>query len=355
MSMKLVHVHGGEPGLRRERRGGKLVHVDDATGEPVTDPGTIARIEALHIPPAWTGVWISARSDTHLQATGLDAKGRRQYLYHPEWRQRRDAEKFDDMLDFAAALPALRRAAQQQLGSEGAPREHALALAIRLLDVGLFRVGWDRYARDNGHVGLTTLRREQVTVLEDAVRFDYIGKHGKRRRMTVRDPDAVGAIGPLRRRRGDPGELLAYRTNGAWHRVTASDVNNALRSWAQGPYSAKEFRTWAGTVLAAAALARAHAAGRPATKGAVNQAVREVSTALGNTPAVARASYIDPRVIEAYEQGIVIELPPQAPAAAMPLRIDTGDGGVVIELPADAIGHPLRDDVEQRVQSLLRS
>jgi DNA topoisomerase IB len=355
MSMELVHVHGGEPGLRRERRGSKLVCVDEATGQPVTDPETIARVEALHVPPAWTDVWISARPDTHLQATGLDAKGRRQYLYHPEWRHRRDAEKFDDMLNFAAALPALRQAAQEQLGAEDAPREHALALAIRLLDVGLFRVGWDRYARDNGHVGLTTLRREQVTVLDDAVRFDYVGKHGKRRRMTVRDPDAVVAIGPLRRRRGEPVELLAYRTNGAWHRVTASDVNNALRSWAEGPYSAKEFRTWAGTVLAAAALARAHAAGRPATKRAVNQAVREVSTALGNTPAVARASYIDPRVIDSYENGIVIELPADTPEAAMPLRIETGDGGVVVELPTDATGHPLREDVERRVQSLLRS
>jgi DNA topoisomerase IB len=353
MPTELVHVHGGEPGLRRERRAQQVVYRADATGVPVTDRDTIARIEALHIPPAWTDVWISARDDTHLQATGLDAKGRRQYLYHPEWRRRRDAEKFDDMLRFAAALPALRRATQEQLSAAGAPREHALALAIRLLDVGLFRVGWDRYARDNGHVGLTTLRREQVRLLDDAVQFDYVGKHGKRRRMTVRDPDAVVALGPLRRRRGQPLELLAYRSKGGWHRITASDVNNALRSWTQGPYSAKEFRTWAATVLAAEALARAHAAGRDGSRRAVDQAVREVSTALGNTPAVARASYIDPRVIDAYQDGMVIELPTDAPEAAMPLRIDTGDGGVVIELPTDAAGHPRREDVERRVQALL--
>jgi DNA topoisomerase IB len=354
MPVELVHVHGGEPGLRRERRGRRLAYLEDATGEPVTAPDVIGRIEALHIPPAWTDVWISAGPDTHLQATGLDSKGRRQYLYHPEWRQRRDVEKFDDMLDFAAALPALRGTARERLGAEGATREHALALAIRLLDVGLFRVGWDRYARDNGHVGLTTLRREQVTLLDDAVQFDYVGKHGKRRRMTVRDRDAFVAIGPLRRRRGEPLELLAYRSNGAWHRITASDVNNALRSWAEGPYSSKEFRTWAATVLAAEALARAHAAGQQASKRAVDQAVREVSTALGNTPAVARASYIDPRVIDSYEHGMVIELPADAPEAAMPLRIDTGDGGVVIELPTDVTGHPRREDVERRVQSLLR-
>jgi DNA topoisomerase-1 len=353
--IRLLHAHGGEPGLRRERRGRRFVYLQDATGEPVTDAGTIARVEALRIPPAWTEVWISARPDTHLQATGLDAKGRRQYLYHPAWRRRRDAEKFDDMLDFAAALPALRRAVQGQLGAEGAPREHALALAIRLLDVGLFRVGWDRYARDNGHVGLTTLRREQVTLLADAARFDYVGKHGKRRRMTVRDPDAVVALAPLRRRRGEPVELLAYRRNGGWHRVTASDVNNAVRCWAEGPYSSKEFRTWAATVLAAAALAREHASGQHASKRAINRAVREVSAALGNTPAVARASYIDPRVIDSYEQGTVIELPGGTPEAAGPLRIETGDGGVVIELPTDATGRPLREDVERRVQSLLRS
>jgi DNA topoisomerase-1 len=359
--IELVHVHGGEPGLRRERRGRRFAYVDDGTAEQVTDPDTLARIAALRIPPAWTDVWISASDDTHLQATGLDARRRRQYLYHPEWRRRRDAEKFDDMLDFAAALPGLRRAAQRQLdgdaGAAGAPREHALALAIRLLDVGLFRVGWDRYARDNGHVGLTTLRREQVTLLPDAVRFDYIGKHGKRRRMTVRDPDAVVALGPLRRRRGAPVELLAYRdrANGGWHRVTASDVNNALRAWAAGPYSSKEFRTWAATVLAAAALAREHASGRDGGQRAVSRAVREVSTALGNTPAVARASYIDPRVIDSYERGLVIDLPAAMPDAAMPLRIDTADGDVVIELPTDAAGHPLREAIERRVQALLRS
>ena len=349
----LIHVHGGELGLRRERRDDDFVIVD-ADGEAVTDEAALERVKSLRIPPAWTDVWIAARPNAHLQATGVDAKGRRQYLYHPAWRERRDQEKFDDMLAFAARLPAVRMTAKRLLAGDGAPRERTLGLALRLLDVGLFRVGWDRYARDNGHVGLTTLRREQVTLLADAVQFDYVGKHGRRRRMTVRDPDAVEALGPLRRRRGEPFELLAYRADGGWHRVTASDVNNALRCWAEGPYSAKEFRTWAATVLAAAALARDHASGHDGTKRAVNRAVREVSTALGNTPAVARASYIDPRVIESFEHGVVIELPADGPEPAMPLRIDTADGGVVIELPTDATGHPLREDVERQVQSLLR-
>jgi DNA topoisomerase-1 len=348
----LVHVHGGEPGLRRVRRGDAFAY-EDVDGRPVTGPETLARIKALRIPPAWTDVWISARPDAHLQATGLDAKGRRQYLYHPAWRERRDAEKFDDMLDFAAALPTLRRVAYEHLDDGEAGREHALALAVRLLDVGLFRVGWDRYARDNGHVGLATLRRDQVTLLDEAARFDYIAKSGKRRRMTVRDRRAVGALRPLRRRRGEPPELLAFRAGRGWHRITASDVNNALRSWAQGPYSAKEFRTWAATVLAASALAREHADGRRGGRRTVNQVVRQVSAALGNTPAVARKSYIDPRVIESYENGEVIALPADTPEAAVPLHVAAGEDGILIELPSDGTDDHVREEVERRVQALL--
>ncbi|HET6173126.1 MAG TPA: hypothetical protein VFD90_10995 [Gaiellales bacterium] len=348
---ELVHVHGGEPGLLRERRSGRLTYAD-ARGEPVTDPDTLARIGALTIPPAWTDVWIAAQPNAHLQASGLDAKGRRQYLYHPAWRARRDVEKFTDMLDFANRLPAIRATVQGWLGSGEVSRECVLALAIRLLDIGFFRVGWDRYARDNGHVGLTTLRRDQVRLLERAVQFDYVGKAGKRRRMTVRDPESVGVLGHLERRRSGPPELLAYRAHGGWHRVHAADVNNGLRCWAEGPHSAKEFRTWAATVLAAVALAREHADGRHGPR-AVNRAVREVSTVLGNTPAVARASYIDPRVIRAFEEGTVIGLPDGLPPAVVPLRIEAGDDGIVIELPTDVDGDALRADVEWRVIALI--
>jgi DNA topoisomerase IB len=257
------------------------------------------------------------------------------------------------MLDFAAALPTLRATARRHLGDEEPGRPRTLALAIRMLDVGMFRVGWDRYARDNGHVGLTTLRREHVTVLDDAVRFDFVAKSGKRRRMTVRDPQSVTALRPLRRRRGAPPELLVYRAGSGWRRVQAPDVNNALRCWAQGPYSAKEFRTWAATVLAAAALAREHADGRDG-KRAVNRAVREVCTALGNTPKGARDSYIDPRVIEAFDEGAVIDLPAHTPGAAVPLRVAAADDGVVIELPTDVDGDEVRLEVEQRVIDLIR-
>jgi DNA topoisomerase IB len=354
----LVYVTGDELALRRDRRGDRFAIVDAVAGDPVTDAETLVRVEALRIPPAWTDVRIAARPDAHLQATGLDAKGRRQYLYHPAWRERRDAEKFDDMLRFAGRLPRVRATAYGLLESaQGAHRERVLALAVRLLDVGFFRVGWDRYARDNGHVGLTTLRRDQVTLQRDgSVHFDYLAKAGKRRRMTVRDRQATEALGPLKRRRGGPAELLAFRsatTPAAWHRVLAPDVNNALRCWAQGPFSAKEFRTWEATVLAAVALARQNAAGRHGSR-AVSRAVREVSTALGNTPTVARASYIDPRVIAAFEDRTTIELPARMPLAVVPLGIDAGADGVVVELPCGVDGDAARLEIEQRVLDLLR-
>jgi DNA topoisomerase-1 len=351
----LIHVHGGELGLRRERHGSGFAIVD-ADGEPVTDEATLERARSLRIPPAWTDVWIAAAPNAHLQATGVDAKGRRQYLYHPAWRERRDHEKFDDMLEFAARLPDVRKTVKRLLAADGLGRERTLALALRLLDIGFFRVGWDRYARDNGHVGLTTLRREQVKVIGPAVRFDYVAKSGKRRRMTVRDPQSVDALAPLRRRRGAPAELLVYRAGGTqpgWRRIQAPDVNNALRCWAKGPYSAKEFRTWAATVMAAVALAREQEAGRAHTQ-AVRRAVRDVSKALGNTPAVARASYIDPRVIDLYEDGIVVNLPSDLEPTAVPLRIESDQDGIVVELPTAVDGDLVRIEIEQRVRDLLQ-
>jgi DNA topoisomerase IB len=350
---QLEYVTGGELGLRRERDGDEF-RIVDAAQEPVADEETLARIQALAIPPAWTDVWIAVSPSAHLQATGRDAKGRRQYLYHPLWRLRRDEEKFDDMLGFAQRLPSIRETVRGLLDFDDPRREHALALAVRLLDIGFFRVGWDRYARDNGHVGLTTLRREHVSVTGDEVRFDYIAKSGKRRRMTVKDPQSVRALGSLKRRRGLPRELLAYRSRGAWRRVHASDVNNVLRTWAQGPYSAKEFRTWAATVLAEVALARQDADGKRGLR-AINRAVREVSMALGNTPSVARKSYIDPRVISLFEDGVVIDLPDRTPGATVPMRIESTDDGLVIELPTDVDGDAARLEIEQRVCDLLRT
>ncbi len=348
---QLEYVHGGEPGLRRERRRGQSV-ILDPLGEPVGDTETLERVRSLRIPPAWTDVWIAASANAHLQATGLDSKRRRQYLYHPLWRQRRDLEKYDDMLEFAGKLPQIRATTTSLLGTRHDERDRTLALAIRLLDIGLFRVGWDRYARDNGHVGLTTLRRENVTLRGHQVHFDFVAKSGKRRRMTVRDPQSVAALARLKRRRGEPDELLVFRSEHRWRRVHAPDVNNALRSWGEGPYSAKEFRTWSATVLAAVALAREYQTGSRGPR-AVNRAVREVSSALGNTPAVARASYIDPRVITLFDNDRVIELPQAAPPAAFTLEVELAGGDVVVELPTDVEGDAVRLEIERRVHTLL--
>ena len=348
---QLVYVHGGEPGLRRERHNGEWV-ILDSFGERVADAETLERVRALRIPPAWTDVWIAASPNAHLQATGLDSKGRRQYLYHRLWRVRRDHEKYDDMLEFADKLPRIRAATKRLLGSRRADRDRTLALSIRLLDIGLFRVGWDRYARDNGHVGLTTLRRENVTLRGPEVHFDFVAKSGKRRRMTVRDPQSVAALAELKHRRGAPDELLVFRSEHGWHRIHAPDVNNALRCWGEGPYSAKEFRTWSATVLAAVALAREHEAGKHGPR-AISRAVREVSSALGNTPSVARASYIDPRVITLFESDQVIEVPEAARPAASTLEIELGGGDVVVELPTDVDDDAVRLEIEQRVHALL--
>ncbi len=346
-----MYVHGGEPGLSRERRHGEWV-ILDPLGEPVADTETLERVRALRIPPAWMHVWIAASPNAHLQATGLDSKGRRQYLYHRLWRVRRDHQKYDDMLEFADKLPQIRAATTSRLGSRDGERDRTLALAVRLLDIGLFRVGWDRYARDNGHVGLTTLRRENVTLRGPEVQFDFIAKSGKRRRMTVRDPQSVAALAELKRRRGTPDELLVFRSEHGWQRIHAPDVNNALRTWGEGPYSAKEFRTWSATVLAAVALAREHETGKHGPR-AVSRAVREVSSALGNTPAVARASYIDPRVITLFESHQVIEVPEASRPGASTLEIELDGDDVVVELPTDVDGDAVRLEIEQRVHALL--
>ena len=346
-----MYVHGGEPGLGRERRHGEWV-ILDPLGEPIADAETLERVRALRIPPAWTDVWIAAQPNAHLQATGLDSKGRRQYLYHRLWRERRDQEKFDDMLEFADKLPRIRAATRSLLGARHGDRDRTLALAIRLLDIGFFRVGWDRYARDNGHVGLTTLRRENVTLRGPEVHFDFVAKSGKRRRMTLRDPQSVAPLAELKHRRGAPEELLVFREDRGWHRIHAPDVNNALRVWGEGPYSAKEFRTWSATVLAAVALARVHETGKRGPR-AVSRAVREVSSALGNTPAVARASYVDPRVITLFESDQVIELPEATRPMVSAVEIELPGDDVVLELPTNIDGDAVRLEIEKRVRALL--
>ena len=294
------------PGIRRARRGRGFSYVGPR-GAPA-DRETLDRIRALAIPPAWTDVWICPDPMGHLQASGTDAAGRRQYLYHERWRARRDAEKFDRMLAFAHRLPQVRERVAADLERSRLPREKALAVAVRLLDLALFRVGSETYARDNGSFGLATIRRDHVRTSGDTVRFDYRAKSGQRRIQKVTDADLARIVRTLKRRRDDHPELLAYRNGSGWRDVRSEDVNAYVKELAGEAFSAKDFRTWHGTVFAAVALALIGEV--PGTQAArrrrISEAVRAVASELGNTPAVARASYIDPRLLDRYEEGITI-------------------------------------------------
>ena len=282
------------PGISRRRRGRGFEYVDAAGGR-VDDAGTLERIRALAIPPAWKEVWICPDPNGHLQAVGTDAAGRRQYRYHERWRQRRDQEKFDEMLSFARALPRLRDAAARDLRERGRRRE--LACAVRLLDRGFFRVGGEEYADGNGSYGLATLTKDHVELAGDGVLvFDYPAKSGKRRLQAVVDPDVYDVVAALKRRRGD--RLFQIRSG---------EINAYIKEATGADFSAKDFRTWHATVLAAVALAVSERATSPtARKRAISRAVSEVAHYLGNTPAVCRASYIDPRVFDRYRAGITV-------------------------------------------------
>jgi DNA topoisomerase I len=295
------------PGIRRRRRGRGFSYVD-AAGRPVRDAGTLERIRALAIPPAWEDVWISDDPLGHVQATGTDAAGRRQYRYHDAWRARRDAIKFDRMLAFARALPAIRERVADDLARRGMPRERALACAVRLLDQAFFRVGSEAYTRQNGSFGLATLRKDHVVVGRDRVAFDFQAKSGKRRVQEVRDAELLPPLRALKRRNGGGKELLAYQEGGRWRDVRSADINAYLREIADGEFTAKDFRTWHATALAAVFLAvrQTERTSVTSTRRAVSGAIKDVASYLGNTPTVARASYVDPRVIERFEEGVTI-------------------------------------------------
>lgn len=296
------------PGITRVRAG-KGFYYRDAGGAKVTDVATIERIKALVIPPAWKDVWISPHQNGHLQATGVDTAGRRQYLYHEAWRAQRDREKFDRMLEFAATLPKLRATLLEHLRLDGLPRERALACAVRLLDLGFFRLGSEDYAEQNETYGVATLEQRHVKIDdEDQVVFDYTAKHGQRRVQVIADHEVVDVVEMLKRRRGAKSRLLAYKEGGRWHELHPPDVNGYLKEHA-GECTAKDFRTWNGTVLAAIGIAvkADDAAGsRKRHAQAIVDTVKEVAFFLGNTPAVAKSSYIDPRVFDRYDSGWTI-------------------------------------------------
>jgi DNA topoisomerase I len=296
-------------GITRRRRGRGFEYVD-AGGERIDDPDTLERIRDLAIPPAWRDVWICLDPLGHLQATGIDAAGRKQYAYHPRWRERRDQLKFDAMLEFGRRLPAMRAVVAEHLRRDGMDRERVLACATRLLDRGFFRIGSEGYAESNGTFGLATMRRDHVQVSANgSLIFDYPAKGGMRRVQGVVDEEARAVIATLKRRRGRSPELLAYRDGRRWHDVRSDEINDYLREITGGPCSAKDFRTWNATVLAAVALAAAAPAAKrskTARTRAMARACREVSRYLGNTPAVCRASYIDPRVFDRFRSGWTI-------------------------------------------------
>jgi DNA topoisomerase IB len=303
---RLRRVDCSAPGLTRRRRGRGFAYLDQ-NGNAVTDAATLQRIEALVIPPAWTDVWICPLPNGHIQATGVDAAGRRQYRYHDAWRVQRDRLKFDHMLEFGRALPTLRERIAADLDIEGLPRERVLACATRLLDLGFFRIGTEGYAEQNQTYGLATIRKEHVTVRANVVEFDYVAKSGKQRLQSIVDPTVVEVVRALKRRRAGGAELLAYQRDGAWYDVKSVDINAYIKDVTGGDFSAKDFRTWAATVLAAVALAvSAEARSATARKRAVARAYQEVAHYLGNTPAVSRASYVDPRVVDRYLAGVTV-------------------------------------------------
>jgi DNA topoisomerase-1 len=334
---RLKRVDCAGPGITRRRRGKGFEYLDE-DGRRITEPSVLTRIRELAIPPAWQDVWICPYPMGHIQATGKDVAGRKQYRYHDAWRERRDREKFDSMVEFARALPRLRRQVRRDLELKGMPRERALACAVRLLDRGFFRIGSEDYAEENDTYGVATMRKRHVEVNGDRVTFDYESKGGQRRLQSLGDPAVAAVARELKRRRGGGHELLAFKEGGRWTDVKSADINLYVKEATGGNFSAKDFRTWSATVLAAVALAVSGAvvAGSKSSRTrAKTRAIKEVARYLGNTPAVCRASYIDPRVFDRFDGGLTI-------------------GGVLPELSEDTGPWPdVQHAVEEAVLDLI--
>ncbi|WP_210438890.1 DNA topoisomerase IB [Nocardioides xinjiangensis] len=297
-----------QPGWTRRRSGKGFVYLDEHGQRLGAEE--VQRCKDLVIPPAWKDVWITPYPNGHLQAVGTDDAGRRQYLYHPQWRSSRDAAKFDRILDFGKALSKARERVLADIGAEGMSKERACAVAVRLLDLGYFRIGNDVYTDTNGSFGLTTLRKEHVSRHRGGMRFCFVGKSGVEHCIDIDDPAAVESLDVMRRRRGGGDELLAWKDGKTWRDLSAAEVNDYIRSCFGIEATAKDFRTWHATVIAAAALAETSEPGttKASRKRAVSGAMKEVSEFLGNTPTLARSSYVDPRVVEAYERGRTIKV-----------------------------------------------
>ncbi len=289
------------------RRGRGFIYLRP-DGKQLTDAAHLARIRSLAIPPAYRNVWICTSARGHLQATGYDARGRKQYRYHARWRSHRDAQKFDHILDFGRALPRIRRRVAQDLRKDGLPRERVLATIVKLLDTTLVRVGNEEYARENGSFGLTTLRNRHVSVSGATLRFEFRGKSGIFHRLTVSDP----ALARIVRRCVDiPGQELFQwiDAEGGRHRVDSNDVNEYLREASGGPFTAKDFRTWYATIEALAILRKLPVGNKREVKRQLTTVIGSVAQRLGNTPTICRKCYIHPEVLHAYSEGRLLELP----------------------------------------------
>jgi DNA topoisomerase-1 len=301
----LCYVNNDRPGIRRQRCG-RGFRYRSAEGRIVRDRHTLKRISSLVIPPAWKEVWICPIDQGHLQATGRDERGRKQHLYHPRWREMRDQTKYDRLMDFARALPNIRKRLRRDLAREGLCREKVLATVVRLLEVSLIRVGNDEYARDNKSYGLTTMKNRHATVRGAKITFQFRGKSGKEHVVEVEDRRIARIVRACQDLPGQ--ELFQYVDSGDQkHDVGSGDVNDYLRELTGQDFTAKDFRTWAGTVSAASELRQLGPADSEtdARKNVVT-AIKTIAQILGNTPAVCRKSYVHPKIIEAYLDGSLI-------------------------------------------------
>lgn len=301
----LAYVNDGEAGIRRRKSGAGFSYVGP-DGRKVTDSATLKRIKALAIPPAWTDVWICRRASGHIQATGRDAKGRKQYRYHARFRDARESTKFHHMLTFARSLPAIRRALDDHLKQRKLSREKVLATVVHLLESTLIRVGSDEYARSNKSYGLTTMKNRHVDVEGTALKFNFKGKSGKVWRLNLRDRRIARVVRACQDLPGQ--ELFQYiDDDGAIRDVTSSDVNEYLREISGQDITAKDFRTWHGTVLAAMALQEFEAVDtKAATKRNVREAIQRVAERLGNTPTICKKCYVHPEIFAMHAEGALL-------------------------------------------------
>jgi DNA topoisomerase-1 len=318
----LRYVSDARPGIRRVRSGPKSFRYLDPRGRVVRDEATLGRIRAIVIPPAWTEVWICQDPDGHIQATGRDARGRKQYRYHPRWRETRDEHKFARMAHFARLLPRIRARLEADLGRPGLPREKALAAVVRLMEATMIRVGGAEYARDNDSYGLCTLRNDHVDVRGAKIRFRFRGKSGREHEVGIEDARLARIV---RRCQELPGQELFCWLDGDGRAVDigSADVNAYLKKISGEEVTAKDFRTWGGTVAALRALDEIGACTSAATtKRAVVDCIKRVSEILGNTPTVSRKFYVHPAVLEAYQTGSLFDAQQHSPRGPRGLSRD---------------------------------